>query len=74
MNTLTSLVTAAQGGDLDAFGQVVARFQRMAYAVAYTMLGDAHLAEGGLLQRQLQDDRSDASWSLRLYYKTFGAR
>jgi RNA polymerase sigma factor (sigma-70 family) len=44
-HTLTSLVLAAQTGDLDAFGQVVERFQRMAYAVAYTMLGDAHLAE-----------------------------
>ncbi|MEO7911841.1 MAG: sigma-70 family RNA polymerase sigma factor [Roseiflexaceae bacterium] len=45
MDTLTPLVTAAQDGDLDAFGQLVGRFQRMAYAVAYTMLGDAHLAE-----------------------------
>jgi RNA polymerase sigma factor (sigma-70 family) len=45
MDALTALVTAAQAGDLDAFGQVVERFQRMAYAVAYTMLGDAHLAE-----------------------------
>jgi RNA polymerase sigma factor (sigma-70 family) len=42
---LTALVSAAQAGDLDAFGQLVERFQRMAYAVAYTMLGDAHLAE-----------------------------
>ena len=43
--SLTTLITAAQSGDLDAFGQLVVRFQRMAYAVAYTMLGDAHLAE-----------------------------
>src|ERR671930_94620 len=43
--SLTTLVSAAQAGDLDAFGQVVERFQRMAYAVAYAMLGDAHLAE-----------------------------
>ena len=45
MDTLSPLVTAAQAGDLDAFGQVVERFQRMAYAVAFTTLGDAHLAE-----------------------------
>src|SRR6476646_2032188 len=45
MDSLTALVIAAQAGDLDAFGQVVERFQRMAYAIAYTMLGDAHLAE-----------------------------
>src|SRR5215216_6046907 len=44
-HTLTALIQAAQSGDLDAFGQVVERFQRMAYAVAYTMLGDTHLAE-----------------------------
>ncbi len=45
MDTLTALVTAAQAGDLDAFGQVVGRFQHMAYAVAYAMLGDPDLAE-----------------------------
>src|SRR6476646_4925923 len=45
MDSLTALVIAAQAGDLDAFGQVVERFQRMAYAIAYTMLGDTHLAE-----------------------------
>jgi len=43
--TLTSLIQAAQGGDLDAFGQVVRRFQDLAYAVAYTIVGDAHLAQ-----------------------------
>jgi RNA polymerase sigma factor (sigma-70 family) len=45
MDDTTNLVLEAQRGDLDAFGQVVERFQRMAYAVAYAMLGDAHLAE-----------------------------
>jgi RNA polymerase sigma factor (sigma-70 family) len=45
MDSLTTLVTAAQAGDLDAFGQLVERFQRMAHAIAYTMLGDAHMAE-----------------------------
>ena len=45
MHSLTLLVTAARGGDIDAFGQLVERFQNMAYGVAYSMLGDAHLAE-----------------------------
>lgn len=45
METLHALVTAAQGGDLDAFSHIVQRFQGMAYASAYTMLEDAHLAE-----------------------------
>jgi RNA polymerase sigma factor (sigma-70 family) len=43
--SLTSLVLAAQGGDLEAFGQVVVRFQDLAYAVAYTVVGDTHLAQ-----------------------------
>jgi RNA polymerase sigma factor (sigma-70 family) len=42
---LSLMILAAQAGDLEAFGHIVERFQRMAYAVAYTMLGDAHLAE-----------------------------
>jgi RNA polymerase sigma factor (sigma-70 family) len=42
---LPSLVKRAQAGDLEAFNVLVARFQDMAYAQAYAMLGDAHLAE-----------------------------
>src|SRR5215212_6269220 len=43
--TLTSLIRGAQRGDLDAFGEVVVRFQDLAYAVAYSIVGDAHLAQ-----------------------------
>lgn len=39
------LIQAAQEGDVDAFGTVVERFGRFAYAVAYAHLGDPHLAE-----------------------------
>jgi RNA polymerase sigma factor (sigma-70 family) len=42
---LHALVIAAQNGDLDAFGTIVQRFQGMAYASAYAMVDDAHLAE-----------------------------
>ncbi len=45
METLHSLVTAAQRGDREAFGEIVRRFQAMAYAGAYAMVGDAQLAE-----------------------------
>ncbi len=45
METIHSLVTAAQHGDLEAFGEIVRRFQDMAYAGAYAMVGDAQLAE-----------------------------
>ncbi len=43
--TIEELVVAAQKGDLDAFGHLVMRFQRLACAVAYAVVGDVHLAE-----------------------------
>lgn len=43
--SLTACIGAAQAGDLEAFGAVVERFQAMAHAVAYTVIGDAHLAQ-----------------------------
>lgn len=45
METLTLLVIAAQGGDLEAFEKIVGQFQGMAYASAYALLNDAQLAE-----------------------------
>src|SRR6202011_2175521 len=42
---LHTLIVDAQNGDLDAFGAIVQRFQGMAYASAYAMVDDAHLAE-----------------------------
>ena len=42
---LRSIIQTAQGGDLEAFGAIVKRFQSMACATAYTMLDDAELAE-----------------------------
>src|SRR5437867_7594207 len=45
MTELPSLVRAAQHGDKDAFGQIVMRFQDMAYASAYATVGDPGLAQ-----------------------------
>ncbi|MCL5996613.1 MAG: sigma-70 family RNA polymerase sigma factor [Chloroflexi bacterium] len=45
MDELSELVRAAQRGDHDAFGHIVTRFQRMAYAVSCAMLGDAATAQ-----------------------------
>src|SRR5215470_5521540 len=45
MTELPSLVRAAQDGDKDALGQVVMRFQDMAYASAYATVGDPGLAQ-----------------------------
>nr|WP_290667666.1 sigma-70 family RNA polymerase sigma factor [Ardenticatena sp.] len=38
------LVEAAQAGDLEAFNQLVGRYQRLAYNVAYRIMGDADAA------------------------------
>ncbi|MBI4530618.1 MAG: sigma-70 family RNA polymerase sigma factor [Candidatus Latescibacteria bacterium] len=46
MEALASLVLAAQDGDKEAFGKIVKRFQDVAYAIAYGILGkDTDLAE-----------------------------
>lgn len=45
MDELGVLVDRARNGDLDAFGTIVARFQDMALAYAYSVMGDFHLAE-----------------------------
>jgi len=51
---LADIVRAAQAGDLDAFGLLVHRFQDMAYASAYALIGDAHLAEDATQEAFLQ--------------------
>ena len=45
METLESLVERAQSGDQNAYGEIVRRFQDMAYGYAYAILGDFQLAE-----------------------------
>lgn len=45
MEELRSLVQQAQFGDLDAYNTIVLRFQDMAIGYAYSLLGDAQLAE-----------------------------
>ena len=45
MKELTLLVTRAKKGDLDAYGQIVRRFQDMAYGFGFSILGDFHLAQ-----------------------------
>lgn len=45
MLELKVLVDQARGGDLDAFGVIVGRFQDMALAYAYSLIDDFYLAE-----------------------------
>jgi RNA polymerase sigma factor (sigma-70 family) len=41
----TDLVRASQDGDLESFNELVRRYQKMAYNVAFRMLGDSQAAE-----------------------------
>jgi RNA polymerase sigma factor (sigma-70 family) len=45
VNQLAEIVAAAQQGNKQAFDQLVIRFQDMAYASAYAILGDPQLAQ-----------------------------
>ena len=45
MPNIESLVIRARDGDLNAYGELVRRFQDMACVCAYGVLGDYHLAE-----------------------------
>ena len=45
MEELIALIIRARSGDLEAFGEIVRRFQDMAHGCAYSFLGDFHLAE-----------------------------
>ena len=45
MEQVESLLERTLEGDIEAFGQVVDRFQDMAFGCAYAILGDFHLAE-----------------------------
>ena len=39
------LISASKEGDLDSFNELVRRYQKMAYNMAYRMLGDSQAAE-----------------------------
>ena len=45
MEELKLLVTRSRAGDVDAYGEIVRRFQDMAYGYAYSVLGDFHLSQ-----------------------------
>ena len=75
MQKLTALVISAQGGNLDAYGEIVRRLQDMAFGYAYSVLGDFHLAEdaaqGALIQayrilEQLHDPAAFPGWLRKL--------
>lgn len=75
---LKSLVSRAQNGDLDAYAQLVRRFQDMAYGYGYAVLGDFHLAEDAAQEAFIQAYRDLGSltnpaafggWFRRIVFK-----
>ena len=75
---LTTLVGRARAGDVDAYGQIVRRFQDMAYGYAYSLLGDFHLAEDAAQEAFVQAYRDLAAlnesaafpgWFRRIVFK-----
>ena len=64
MEDLTTLVTLARSGDLDAYGRLVRRFQDMAVGCAYSLLGDFHLAEDAAQEAFVQAYRDLATLRL----------
>ena len=54
MEDLSSLVERAREGDVDAFSEIVRRFQDMAVGYALSLLRDSHLAEDAAQDAFLQ--------------------
>jgi RNA polymerase sigma factor (sigma-70 family) len=57
VDELPSIVTAAQHGDIDAFTELVRRYQDLAFATAYARLRDPHLAQDVAQEAFLQAHR-----------------
>jgi RNA polymerase sigma factor (sigma-70 family) len=78
METLESLVERAQSGDQNAYGEIVRRFQDMAYGYAYAILGDFQLAEDAAQEAfveayhclpNLREPRAFPGWFKRVVFK-----
>jgi len=75
---LGTLIERAQARDLDAYGEIVRRFQDMAYGYAYSILDDFHLAQDAAQEAFIQAYRdlkalrkADAfpGWFRRIVFK-----
>jgi len=75
---LRSLVIRVQAGDLEAYAEIVRRFQDMAFGYAYAILGDVHLAEDAAQEAFIQAYRDLAKldapaafpgWFRRIVFK-----
>ena len=77
MEEIRSLVIRSQTGDLNAYGQLVLKFQDMAYGYSYSLLGDFHLAEDAAQEAfiesyrnlgQLRDPAAFPGWFRRVVF------
>lgn len=73
-----NLISRAQNGDLDAFGDVVTQFQNMSVGYAYSILGNFHLAEDAAQEafisafrdlKSIREPKAFPSWLRRLIFK-----
>jgi RNA polymerase sigma factor (sigma-70 family) len=78
MDDIAQLVTRAQRGDTDAYGELVRRFQDMAYGYAYSVVGDWKLAEDAAQEAfveayrclpTLREPRAFPGWFKRIVFK-----
>lgn len=78
MDSLTTLVTTVCKGNHRAFGEIVHRFQDMAWASAFAQIGDAHLAqdaaqdafvEAYLKLKDLREPEAFPGWFRRIVFK-----
>jgi RNA polymerase sigma factor (sigma-70 family) len=78
VSELAELVISARDSDLDAYGEIVRRFQDMAYGYAYSLLGDFHLAEDAAQEafieayrclRNLREPAAFPGWFRRIVFK-----
>lgn len=75
---LTAVIERSMRGDLEAFGELVSRFQDMAVGYAYSILGDFQLAEDAAQDAfvdahrgiaQLRHARAFSSWLRTIVFK-----
>ena len=71
MEELETLLARAQDGDLEAYGEIVHRFQDMAVGYARAILGDFHLAEDVAQETFLSLHRHGRSFRNESRFSTF---
>lgn len=78
MDSLTMLIMEIRAGNHHAFGEIVRRFQDMAWASAFAQIGDAHLAqdaaqeafvEAYLKLGDLREPEAFPGWFRRIVFK-----